>query len=589
VQIGKYQQYMSTKFKSKLFYGKSGIFESIGLGVQDPNGNFHISGRNFILNSGDSYFDNRPIVSGSPVMVSGDSFYSTNSLYNFKIADDGSLVISDNNSTLATIESTGLANRVITLPNKDGVIATLEDITASAGDANSIVSQDGSKRITLNNVGELEYQHGINNEAFSLPADGGTIGLRGGDTYFGSVPPEVPYPGLRWIDTELGKSFDWLVDSNNIGAWFESSVGTDGRSVSLRVSDGYIQWQYVGDFAWNNLIALDLLKGDTGLNGSSVELRVTASHIQWKLVTSAQWNDLVDLGQITGPVGSVTSASISAALGYTPDDPSSPRPPESHNHDDRYYTESEIDTKLLTKQAAGSYSVVGHTHDAGSITSGVFDPARIPAFTAANQVVSSGNLSALTSQQQTEINTGTVVITSDGNRYVYKGTGTKTLEASYILLADITPTWSLISEKPGWVATFDPTTYTISATRVVGLSTVATSASYNDLIDKPQIPAAQINADWNATAGITRILNKPNLASVAFSGNYEDLINRPEQKIRRTAWDSVNLYSYIGTAAFGTADNIAAWTITRIDTTSSGLVDSVAIAIGAWTNRANLF
>jgi len=236
--------------------------------------------------SGVKNFIECPTVAGSLVMISGDNFYSANGQYNFKMADDGGLVISDHASILATIESTGLANRVITLPNKDGVIATLEDITASAGDANSIVSQDGSKRITLNNVGELEYQHGTNNETFSLPSDGGTIGLRGGDTYFGAVPPEVPYRGLRWIDTELGKSFDWLVDSNNIGAWFESSVGTDGKSVSLRVSDGYIQWQYMGDFAWNNLIALDLLKGDTGLNGSSVELRVTASHIQWKLVTS---------------------------------------------------------------------------------------------------------------------------------------------------------------------------------------------------------------------------------------------------------------------------------------------------------------
>lgn len=41
------------------------------------------------------------------------------------------------------------------------------------------------------------------------------------------------------------------------------------------------------------------------------------------------------------------------------------------------------------------------------------------------------------------------------------------------------------------------------------LSSVATTGSYNDLTDKPVIPAAQVNSDWNATSGVTQILNKP--------------------------------------------------------------------------------
>jgi len=35
------------------------------------------------------------------------------------------------------------------------------------------------------------------------------------------------------------------------------------------------------------------------------------------------------------------------------------------------------------------------------------------------------------------------------------------------------------------------------------------SGSYNDLTDKPTIPAAQVNSDWNASSGISKILNKP--------------------------------------------------------------------------------
>ena len=62
---------------------------------------------------------------------------------------------------------------------------------------------------------------------------------------------------------------------------------------------------------------------------------------------------------------------------------------------------------------------------------------------------------------------------------------------------------------------------------VVSGSGLGFSGDYNDLTNKPTIPAAQVNSDWNAVSGISRILNKPNLATVATSGNYNDLINRP--------------------------------------------------------------
>ena len=59
------------------------------------------------------------------------------------------------------------------------------------------------------------------------------------------------------------------------------------------------------------------------------------------------------------------------------------------------------------------------------------------------------------------------------------------------------------------------------------LATVATSGSYNDLSNKPTIPAAQVNSNWNATSGVAKILNKPSLATVATSGSYNDLSNKP--------------------------------------------------------------
>ena len=45
--------------------------------------------------------------------------------------------------------------------------------------------------------------------------------------------------------------------------------------------------------------------------------------------------------------------------------------------------------------------------------------------------------------------------------------------------------------------------------------------------NKPTIPAAQVQSDWNASSGMGQILNKPNLATVATSGSYNDLIDKP--------------------------------------------------------------
>ena len=59
------------------------------------------------------------------------------------------------------------------------------------------------------------------------------------------------------------------------------------------------------------------------------------------------------------------------------------------------------------------------------------------------------------------------------------------------------------------------------------LATVATTGDYDDLLNKPTIPAAQVNSDWNAASGVAQILNKPSLATVATSGSYSDLLNKP--------------------------------------------------------------
>ncbi len=54
----------------------------------------------------------------------------------------------------------------------------------------------------------------------------------------------------------------------------------------------------------------------------------------------------------------------------------------------------------------------------------------------------------------------------------------------------------------------------------------ASSGDYQ-ILNKPTIPAAQVNSDWDAVSGVAEILNKPTLATVATTGDYNDLINQP--------------------------------------------------------------
>jgi len=59
------------------------------------------------------------------------------------------------------------------------------------------------------------------------------------------------------------------------------------------------------------------------------------------------------------------------------------------------------------------------------------------------------------------------------------------------------------------------------------LGATAFSNSYNDLDDKPTIPAAQVNSDWNATSGVAEILNKPTIptATSDLTNDGEDGVN----------------------------------------------------------------
>jgi uncharacterized repeat protein (TIGR02543 family) len=73
--------------------------------------------------------------------------------------------------------------------------------------------------------------------------------------------------------------------------WLESIRGEDGREVTFRVSEGFIQWQYVGDTGWTDLVALSVLVGPAGKSAYDLYL----DHHPEYLGSEEQWlDDLVN-------------------------------------------------------------------------------------------------------------------------------------------------------------------------------------------------------------------------------------------------------------------------------------------------------
>ena len=130
---------------------------------------------------------------------------------------------------------------------------------------------------------------------------------------------KLDYDGL----TKKLRSFYTLSQTSNAfegtyEEWLASiqgPAGTDGREVSLKVADGYIQWQYQGDTSWSNLIELttlvgpkgeDGLHGENGLNGidgREVLFQITSGYIQWKYTGDTSWSNLIELTTLVGPKG----------------------------------------------------------------------------------------------------------------------------------------------------------------------------------------------------------------------------------------------------------------------------------------------
>ena len=173
-------------------------------------------------------------------------------------------------------------------------------------------------------------------------------------------------------------------------------------------------------------------------------------------------------------------------------------------------------------------------------------------------------------------------ITKDVDYLTYYTT-TTILENTYATKAEVTTNVdSVKGNLRNEIATKANTSYVIEQLALkansADLKAVAITGSYDDLINKPTIPA-QENADWNASSGAAQILNKPNLATVATSGSYNDLNNKPNFK------DSVSKYLNFGCdsldfCAFMGKVNTLVTSVSELTNALEDLTNTVAVLHG---------
>ena len=113
------------------------------------------------------------------------------------------------------------------------------------------------------------------------------------------------------------------------------------------------------------------------------------------------------------------------------------------------------------------------------------------------------------------------------------------------------------------------------------LASVATSGSYTDLLNKPTIPAAQVNSDWDAVSGVAQILNKPTLATVATSGNYNDLTNKPTIPAAQlnTDWNATSGVQQL----LNKPANLFDWTLKQLNNEQDLTIKLNDVTFGNWT------
>lgn len=143
-----------------------------------------------------------------------------------------------------------------------------------------------------------------------------------GTTIAALIVPSGPKGGKG--DTGLSAYEEAFLQDPSVGTlteWLESLKG-EGRLIELQKGATAIQWRYVGDIPWIDLVQLADLKGSKGDDGPAIQMQATATYIQWRVTGTTAWTNLIAVADLKGTKGDTGASLVNkgawAAKTYNP-------------------------------------------------------------------------------------------------------------------------------------------------------------------------------------------------------------------------------------------------------------------------------
>lgn len=316
----------------------------------------------------------------------------------------------------------------------------------------------------------------------------------------------------------------------------KGDAGTPATNIELQASATHLQWRYVGDTSWTNLVALSAItgpQGSTGAAGTPVELQTTSTHIQWRYVGGSTWTNVIALSSLVGatgatgatgpqgPAGSVNlgdetpqplgTASAGTALNAARADHVHAVPSIAYSsltgvpatfapaaHTQAISTVTGLQDALDGKQAAGSYA---------TLVGGTVPSSQLPSYV--DDVIEYSALSAFPSTNDG----GKIFVARDtGKIYRWSGSAYVEISPSPGSTDSVTEGSTNLYHTNARAAAAAPVqsvagrtgTVTISASDVSGLAAVATSGSASDL-SAGTVPSARLPIATDTSAGAIKI------------------------------------------------------------------------------------
>ncbi len=100
--------------------------------------------------------------------------------------------------------------------------------------------------------------------------------------------------------------------------------GATGPALELQTTATMVQWRVAGqdpEDDWQDLVALEDLRGPEGKDGDEVALRATDTAIEWRLGETGEWTELVLLEDLRGPEGNPGAAATITVGDVTTSEP----------------------------------------------------------------------------------------------------------------------------------------------------------------------------------------------------------------------------------------------------------------------------